>query len=140
MSCDPAAFGYSTLMTDMAERFVSALGELHSSNDVDPLVELFGDDATLSKAGLPHEESGKDGARAFWQQYRDVFGDIDSDFKHQVVDGDLVVLEWTSNGTLRDGSDFSYDGVSIFEADGESITAFRTYYDTAAFLSAEAKR
>ncbi|MBJ7385420.1 MAG: nuclear transport factor 2 family protein [Mycolicibacterium sp.] len=127
-------------MTDMAERFVSALGELHSSNDVDPLVELFGDDATLSKAGLPHQESGKGGARAFWQQYRDVFGDIESDFKHQVVDGDLVVLEWTSNGTLRDGSDFSYDGVSIFEADGETITAFRTYYDTAAFLNAEAKR
>lgn len=127
-------------MTDMAERFTSALGELHTSKNVDPLVELFGDDATLSKAGLPHTKKGKDGARTFWEQYRDVFGDIESDFSHQVVDGDLVVLEWTSKGTLRDGSDFTYDGVSIFEADGDSISAFRTYYDTAAFLSAEAKK
>ena len=31
--------------------------------------------------------------------------------------------------------DFRYDGVSVSEADGETIDAFRTYYDTSAFLS-----
>ena len=46
----------------------------------------------------------------------------------------IAFLEWTSHGTLRDGSDFSYQGVSVLEAESDLIDAFRTYYDTAAFV------
>jgi hypothetical protein len=35
---------------------------------------------------------------------------------------------------LRDGTAFSYDGVSVLESHSDTIDAFRTYYDTAAFL------
>jgi hypothetical protein len=37
-----------------------------------------------------------------------------------------------SRGTLTDGTKFSYDGVSVLEASGETVDKFRTYYDTAA--------
>jgi ketosteroid isomerase-like protein len=124
-------------MADMTQRFVTALGELHKNRDAGPLVELFADDATLNKAGIPHGESGKDAARSFWEQYRDVFDDIEATFRHTVTDEDLCYLEWTSQDTLRDGTDFRYDGVSVFETDNDKIDAFREYYDTAAFLNAD---
>ena len=121
-------------MDDLTQKFVNALGELHRGDDVEPLVALFTDDATLDKAGMPHGQSGKDGARTFWEQYRRVFGEIDSTF-HNVVTGDgIAFLEWTSTGTLTNGSAFSYDGVSVLESGGDEIEAFRTFYDTAAFL------
>lgn len=121
-------------MDPLTQKFVSALDELHRDRNVEPLVELFGDDATLNKAGMPHGERGKDGARTFWQQYRDVFDEIGVSFQHAVSDDNVTYLEWTSEGTLADGSDFSYDGVSVLEPQENTIVAFRTYYDTAAFL------
>lgn len=126
-------------MEKLTERFVSALGDLHRSRDVDPLVDLFADDATLSKVGMSHSERGKQGARTFWLQYRGVFDSIDASFRHTVIGDGISVLEWTSEGTLSDGTDFRYDGVSVLEARGDAIEAFRTYYDTAAFLSAKPK-
>jgi ketosteroid isomerase-like protein len=124
-------------MAELASKFIEALEELHSNRDVEPLLELFGDDATLSKAGIPHDRHGRDGARTFWQDYRDVFDAVEATFQHTVTDDDVVFLEWKSTGTLRDGTDFRYDGVSVLEGDGDTITAFRTYYDTAAFLNVE---
>ena len=124
-------------MKDMTERFVTALSELHKNREVEPLVELFADDATLNKAGIPHGQNGKDGARTFWEQYRDVFDEIDAMFDHTVTEDNLAYLEWTSQGTLRDGTNFRYDGVSVLESKDEEIAAFRTYYDTAAFLNAD---
>lgn len=121
-------------MTDPTERFQSALDELHRDRNVKPLVELFSDDATLSKVGMPHEQHGKDGATTFWEQYRDVFDEIEATFQNITADDGIAYLEWTSQGTLPDGKEFSYDGVSVLEWQGESINAFRTYYDTAAFL------
>ncbi|MCP9274542.1 nuclear transport factor 2 family protein [Mycolicibacterium arenosum] len=123
-------------MDDLTQRFVTALEQLHRDRDVEPLVELFSDDATLDKAGVPHGERGQDGARLFWQQYRDVFNDIEAEFRHQTTGDGLAYLEWTSKGSLRDGADFQYEGVSVLEARGDTIDAFRTYYDTAAFLVA----
>jgi limonene-1,2-epoxide hydrolase len=124
-------------MTDMTQRFVTALRELHQNREVDQLVDLFADDARLNKAGIPHGQKGKDGARTFWREYRDVFDEIDATFTHTATDDDLAYLEWTSQGTLRDGTDFRYDGVSVLESQNDEIGAFRTYYDTAAFLNAD---
>ncbi|UMB68749.1 nuclear transport factor 2 family protein [Mycobacterium paraterrae] len=121
-------------MQAITERFTAALADLHRNRDAGPLVDLFTDDATLSKAGMPHEEHGRLGAREFWERYRDVFDDIDATFQ-SVASGERVAfLEWTSEGTLKDGSDFRYQGVSVLETEGDLIDAFRTYYDTAAFV------
>ena len=121
-------------MKDMTQQFVSALEELHRHREVGALVGLFADDATLDKAGMPHGEHGKDGARVFWEQYRDVFDVIDATFRHRIDGDEVAFLEWTSEGSLRDGTPFSYDGVSVLESHSDTIDAFRTYYDTAAFL------
>lgn len=124
-------------MEKTATAFVNALHELHQNRDVDPLVELFDDDAVLSKAGVPHDQHGIEGARAFWNDYRDVFDTIESTFEHTVINDSLVFLEWKSTGVLKNGTDFQYDGVSVLEGGDGRIAAFRTYYDTAAFLPAE---
>jgi hypothetical protein len=54
-----------------------------------------------------------------------------------MTEDNLAYLEWTSQGTLRDGTNFRYDGVSALESNNDEIGAFRTYYDTAAFLNAD---
>jgi ketosteroid isomerase-like protein len=121
-------------MDAIVDRFVAALGDLHSTRDVGPLVELFAEDATLRKLGMPHEEHGEEGARSFWRQHRDVFGSVDASFQHVASSDGIAFLEWTSEGTLSSGADFRYEGVSVLEAHGDAIDSFRTYYDTAAFL------
>jgi ketosteroid isomerase-like protein len=121
-------------MHQVAEQFIHALEELHRDKKVDDLVGLFSQDATLQKVGMPHGERGQDGARTFWEQYRGVFDEIDAEFSHIVTEDDITYLEWTSRGTLHGGEKFSYDGVSVLEFHGEAIAAFRTFYDTAAFL------
>ena len=73
-------------MHELTKKFVAALSELHESRDAEPLVELFGEEATLDKAGVPHGQHGRDGARTFWTQYRDVFDDLESSFSHTVTD------------------------------------------------------
>ena len=124
-------------MQDLTERFIDALHRLHADADVEPMAALYAEDAQLSKLGQQHEEHGPDGARRFWQTYRDVFGDVEATFTHTVQDADSAVLEWTSTGTLRGGGPISYEGVSVLEG-GESITAFRTYYDSAVFVNEKA--
>jgi ketosteroid isomerase-like protein len=121
-------------MASITEQFVSALADLHRNRDPEPLVELFAEDATLGKVGMPHQDQGKRGAREFWQRYREVFDAIDATFLRVASDDRVAFLEWASEGTLRGGSDFRYQGVSVLEADGDRIQSFRTYYDTAAFL------
>ena len=48
-------------------------------------------------------------------------------------------MEWTGKGELKNGQPIEYRGVSIIEHDGQKVSAFRTYYDSAAFLAPEAK-
>lgn len=122
-------------MHELTTRFTHALHLLHADHDADALVALFGDDATLSKLGDQHQAQGQDGARQFWQDYRSVFDDIEATFTHVVKDEHTAALEWTSRGSLRSGRPFSYHGVSVLDGDGERITGFRTYYDSAAFVA-----
>ena len=121
-------------MRELTDRFIEALHRLHADRDVEGLVSLFGEHATLSKLGSQHEAEGPDGARRFWQDYRDVFDAIEATFTHTVADGTTVALEWTSTGSLPGGHPLSYAGVSVLEGDGEQLTGFRTYYDSAAFV------
>lgn len=90
--------------------------------------------AVTSKVGMPHAEHEKQGAPKSWERYRDVFDDIGATFERVVSEDRIAFLEWTSQGRLRDGSDFRYQGVRVLEAGGDLIDAFRTYYDTAAFV------
>lgn len=121
-------------MHAMTERFTDALHTLDADRDPQPLVDLAGDDARLVKLDEHHETTGKDGARTFWSDYRDVFGEIETTFTHSVVGETSAALEWTSTGTLRSGKPFTYRGVTVIEGDEHQLSGVRTYYDSAAFV------
>lgn len=122
------------MMRELTERFMEALHQLHADRDVEPMVALYSDDATLTKLGDQNEAHGTDGARTFWENYRAVFDGISSTFDHTIVGETAVSLEWVSQGSLRGGHPFSYAGASMLEGDAEKISSFRTYYDSAAFV------
>ncbi|MDP5185032.1 nuclear transport factor 2 family protein [Blastococcus sp. BMG 814] len=118
----------------MTERFTAALHTLDSDRDVGPMLEITGDDAQLVKLDERHETSGKDGAKVFWEDYRDVFGDLETTFTHSVIGETSAALEWTSTGTLRSGKPFTYRGITVIEGDEDRLSGVRTYYDSAAFV------
>lgn len=126
-------------MRELTDRFIEALHQLHVDREVTALVELFSEQATLTKLGDHHEAHGTEGARTFWQEYRNVFDEIEATFIFTIADDGGVALEWTSDGSLADGQPFSYRGISVLEGDGQSITRFRTYYDSAAFVLATSR-
>jgi ketosteroid isomerase-like protein len=121
-------------MHSMTDRFTAALHAIDSDRDVQPMVDLTGDDAELMKLDDRHETTGKDGASVFWDDYRNVFGDIETTFTHSVIGESSAALEWTSTGTLRSGKPFTYRGVTVIEGDEEHLSGVRTYYDSAAFV------
>jgi len=118
---------------ELTHRFIDALHVLHRDRDAGPIAELFAEDATLSRADQQHVEQGREGAQRFWQTYREVFGDIESDFEHVVTDDTTAALEWVSRGTLQDGAPIEYRGVTVLVGDEDSIGSARTYFDSGAF-------
>ncbi len=112
-----------------AATFIDALHKLEQSRDVDTISGLFADSAEISNPMVG--QGGKDGAAAFWTAYRSTFDEIESTFATTLEQGDRIALEWKSAGTVK-GRDVVYEGVSILEVGPKGITAFRTYFDTAA--------
>jgi ketosteroid isomerase-like protein len=111
------------------EQFIEALHALERDRDLETIVGLFAPESEVSNITALRTFSGAEGAREFWQAYRDTFGEIESSF-HNVIDGDdRAALEWTSTGTSVHGAPITYSGVSILEmADGQ-ITRFQAYFD-----------
>ena len=119
----------------VAEQFMAALQGFEGGGPVDDLAALFADDAEL--AALTRAEGGRDGVGRFWEEYRAAFRDVRSEFRAVTVGGGTAVLEWESAGTLPAGSPIRYRGVSVLEVDGGRVRRFRTYYDSAAFATAQ---
>ena len=121
-------------MHTTTERFTDALHRIDADRDTGPMLELTADDAQLVKLDDRNEATGKDGAERFWQDYRSVFGDLETTFTGSTVGERSAALEWISTGTLSNGRPFSYRGVTVIEGDDDQVTGVRTYYDSAAFL------
>jgi ketosteroid isomerase-like protein len=127
----------------VTDDFARRLQEFERTRDVDPLVELFSDDAELSKLDGADVRHGRDGARRFWTEYREVFDDLRSEFTGDTRGGDRAVLEWVAEGSLRPAGDggarsVRYPGVSILEVADGAIRRFRTVYDSGPFLAPRA--
>ena len=121
-----------------AQTFMKTLQQAETDGDVDPLVELFGEDAVLHALTTKREHSGPSGAEQFWSEYLGQFEEIKSEFGHVAAEGNIANCEWTSTGKLDGGREIEYVGVSLLEfADDGKIERFRTYYDSAAFLDVE---
>ncbi|GAA5534570.1 nuclear transport factor 2 family protein [Deinococcus aluminii] len=120
-------------MANLTEAFMQALQTTEEDGDPAPLVALFADDATLQNL-TTQLWRGQEGARQFWQTYLDNFQTIRSQFTHHSDDGHTGLMEWQATGQLADGTDIAYRGASVIEHDGQKVSAFRTYYDSAAFV------
>ena len=121
------------MASEIAEKFMDALQTIEKENEVDALVELFSDEASLKR--MTHKSyEGKGEAKKFWQEYLEPFDTISTEFFKVTEDDETVVLEWESKGKLANGHDIDYRGVSSFDTEGGEVVRFRTYYDSAAFL------
>jgi ketosteroid isomerase-like protein len=116
----------------MAESFMNALTAAEEGRDPGPLAELFSADAELTNLVRDEPRRGRDGARRFWADYLHAFERIRSRFERVTEADGTAVLEWVSDGTMRDGRPVRYRGVSILQTDGRQVQRFRSYYDTAA--------
>jgi ketosteroid isomerase-like protein len=126
MPTDPAA---------VRDQFAAALETAEQSGDAGQLVGLFADDAELHSVGKPDPVHGKDGATQFWADYLKTFESVRSTFTHAAADGNTALLEWASEGKLTGGRPIRYRGVSVLEVADDRVAKFRTYYDTAAFVT-----
>lgn len=123
-------------MDTLTQSFMQALQTAEQSGDTAPLLALFDESATLRNL-TTQTWQGIDGARAFWDAYLGNFGQIRSEFSHHADDGHTGVMEWDATGELKGGQPIEYRGVSLIEHDGQKVQAFRTYYDSAAFIRPE---
>ncbi len=116
------------------EEFMAALQQAESSHDPAPLVALHAAEVTLQNL-TQKTWQGTDGAQAFWSAYLSDFETIHSEFTHHSEHGGLGVMEWTATGQLKGGRPIEYRGVSLIEIKDGKVSAFRTYYDSAAFVT-----
>lgn len=119
--------------TDRSQRFADALQSLESG-DKEDLLAQFADGADLRRPERKHGPGTSADAPTFWQQYLAEFEQIETTFDRIVEQGDEAVLEWHSTGQLAAGRDIDYAGVSLLTFDGDAVSRFATYYDTAAFI------
>ena len=94
----------------------------------------YADGATSGNVATTRTYEGPDGAKAFWTGYREAFGEIRSEFRNVVGDDAAALLEWESRGTLSNGDEVVYEGVTVLELDGERITRSTAYFDPRAIV------
>lgn len=113
-----------------ASRFIAALRAIEHEGDLEPMLALYDQKAETIGPADDHAHVGRDGARHFWHMYRESFERVESTFTNIVDDGSgTLMLEWTSRGRSRTGTDVRYAGVSVVEMHGGRIRRFRTYFN-----------
>lgn len=123
----------------IAERFMQALINAENSGDVESLVDLFSDNAELSNLIFTEPLTGRDGILRFWLDYLNEFHQIASRFVSVIENDTSVVLEWESEGTVKTGEPIKYRGITLLKIKSGKIRNFRSYYDSAVFVSKKAQ-
>ncbi|MGC1206632.1 MAG: nuclear transport factor 2 family protein [Ornithinimicrobium sp.] len=119
--------------TDRTQRFADAL-QAFEKGDEQAMLEQFSEGAELQRPERKHGPGKVAEVSTFWQQYIAEFEHIETSFDRIAEEGDEGILEWHSSGTLAAGRDIDYAGVSLLTFDGDTVSRFATYYDTAAFI------
>src|SRR3954462_5675531 len=114
---------------------MEALQEAERTGEAGPLVALFADEVELSKLAAPAPDRGREGAGRFWRAYLGDFEHIRSTFTRVIEGAGAAALEWVSEGAVPGGRAIRYAGVSLVQIEGDRVRRFRTYYDSAAFVS-----
>jgi ketosteroid isomerase-like protein len=114
---------------ELAKKFIEALHRLEAERDLETISSLFTDDCEIANVVTGDNRQTSQSASEFWQHYRDNFGEIKSTFRNEIITDKTAALEWQSEGTSADGNQFTYEGVSILEFDGDKISRFHAYFD-----------
>ena len=103
--------------------------------DPDALAGFFAEDAYVQPV-MKDPYVGRDGIRrmfALWASFRNV----DTTLRNVVGDDRVVFTEWLDVSDFG-GTHYEVPCVGVFEFDGELISAWRLYYDSAAEVSSDA--
>src|SRR5215213_4120180 len=114
---------------DTTQQFINALQVLERDRDPTDLVGLFMEESKIGNIVSHRTFIGLEGAREFWQTYRDTFGEVASTFRNVIVSDGRAALEWTTTVTSSAGARIAYEGVSVLEMADGKITRFRAYFD-----------
>jgi len=114
---------------ETTQQFIEALQVLERDSDPTAMLDLFMENSEAGNIVSTREFIGVEGAREFWETYRNSFGEVDSTFRNVIVGNDRAALEWTTTGTSAAGTPIAYEGVSILEMADGKITRFRAYFD-----------
>lgn len=117
------------MTTQPAQSFIDALHSLEADGDPGPLVERYADDCEVENITGMSRLRGRDGARRFWTEYRELFDAVRSTFRNVIVADGRAALEWTVEGTARKGDAVEYEGVTILEFRDDRIARSMTYFD-----------
>jgi ketosteroid isomerase-like protein len=114
---------------ETTQQFIEALQVLERDSDPTAMLGLFMENSEVGNIVSTREFIGVEGAREFWETYRDSFGEVNSTFRNVIVGDVRAALEWTTTGTSPAGTPIAYEGVSILEMADNKITRFRAYFD-----------
>lgn len=118
---------------ETTRRFTAALRILEQKGDLDPMAELFTDDAEVLSIDGHGPRSGKDGIRELFTEYVKQFDRLSTTFTQVTEQGDRAALEWSTDAT-RGEHTITYTGVTVIDKDGDKVTGFRTLYDSAKIM------
>lgn len=113
----------------VANTFIEALRALERDKDAEPLAALYTDDAAVGNVQAPDRFRGPEGARKFWGEYRGTFQTLESKFRNVIAGNGKAALEWTTTGTVFDGTNVAYSGVTVLESEGDKLTRSCAYFD-----------
>ncbi len=117
-----------------ADAFASALQRFEETGDATDLCGQFADGAELIRPEVDKADPHEGDVRSFWDSYLSPFSTVHTEFTHVDAADSLAVLEWESKGELTTGRPIEYRGVSLLTFDdGDLVSRFSTYFDTAAF-------
>lgn len=119
---------------DTTRSFIAALRHLEQERDLDPMAELFTDDAEVRSIDGHGPRQGPDGVRALFEEYLKQFDKVRTTFTQVTEGGTHAALEWTTKAVRAGGYDVSYTGVTIIDLADGRVTGFRTCYDSAALM------
>ena len=119
---------------DTTRRFMDALLHLEKERDLDPMAELFTDDAEVRSIDGHGPRQGPDGIRELFEEYLRQFDEVATTFTVVTEGAGHAAMEWTTEAVRAGGHQVSYVGVTIIDLDGGSVTGFRTVYDSAALM------
>lgn len=114
---------------EVAYRFIEALAALEQREQIDPILDTFSEACDLANSGSSETYQGIQGAREYWHKYRSNFRNIQSDISNIITGDNSIALEWRSRATDRSGKERQFNGVSILDIRGNTITRFRAYFD-----------